>query len=441
LLIHGRFTRQSNIDSGVTSYERHELEGLQPAVTTTHNSHEGNPVPPGTVLERVHVLLVSAPRTGAHKPFGKFPTPPTPCNFTHITELSEKSQLYSQTLQTYLAMRKSKSGLHHFKMTSEADFCGENDVPPTALLGMVKLGEVFAKKYSGKVVPALHTVPEENLKIVRSVAGQEYFQSAAAFLHGLLSEKQFMRVDFQKIESHVCRGLGSPCWCDGICHIDTFMQKAYRDEHDVFKDPDTVFFERKRLYDELRVRDYQSAKQLVLSVTPWLCELKTIPCDGNQQCLSISNSHVNQLLTAIGKHNQYLSANSLFASYAAADTRTYFKNMFAWFLEKTLPVRFRVDVVDDFFLLKVLAALGIPVLDHIFPGSQLVIEQYVKAKSKRSGKFWRILYNGDVITESVPSCVDELWHDLCGSDAVRTHVESLVEGSMFGDCGYTKDEL
>lgn len=434
--------RSRSFANGQESVEGQHLQQLCHPHGKDISGREGV-IPAGMVLEMVHTLLISPPRADAHKSFGDYPTTPVPCSafrFTHHST-SEKSQLYHQTVQTFSTIHKSKLGLHHFQMMPDADICGEEDVLPYALSQLVMLGEHFAEKYGGKLLPLSHHVPNGDLKIARSMAGQEYFQSTAAFVHGLLSEKQFMHVHFQKMESHVSRRLGSPCWCDQLCEVDHFVQKSYSSEHELFKDHETVFLERKRLYEELGISDYQSAKELIQGLIPWMCEHKSIPCDYTGNCLSVNNSHISQLFHEISNHNKYLSSNDLFQSYAVADTRTYFRELFSRFLRNASQLPFTVDVVDDFFLMKVLSVLGVSVKEHLSPGSRLVIEQYRKAASKGAAKFWKVLMNGEVITENIRPCMNESWQGVCGVDVVKMHVENLARKSVFGVCSFTKDEL
>lgn len=334
-----------------------------------------------------------------------------------------------------------KLGTNHFEMLPSSSTCGEHDLSPRAILKMIKLGEYLFKRYH-KHLPVLQRVPEKILKFPACMPSQEFFQSTSALLHGLLTEKQFMRSVVQKLTPERGRGLDTHCWCDSIHDVDIFMQKSYKHELEIFKDHGTPFVETLKSRLAEKVGELSSAKNLLRSLSAWVCEFQHVTCNHGNGCMNLSREDVRSLLHAISAHNEYLSTNSLFAAYAIADTYLSFVNIFSWFsYVNGSPEDLKVDVVDDFFLIKFLTVLGYTVKEPIYPGTRVIVEQYRKEKLDSRAKFWKVFLNGRVVTDFLTSCKKHSFYGVCGVDTIKSFWQSLADKNMFPVCKTTRDEL
>ena len=394
------------------------------------------------VLDKTYVLAVAARGFNHHTPVDGFPRPPVSCHFSHhaAKSSSEKVKSYPQAVHDFKQLRRSKSGLNVFEVMPLQDSCVGHDVTPFALSQMIQLGEYLAERYK-YVFPALHHAGKD-VVLASSMPEQDYFQSTMALLHGLLNEKQFMRVSMKKLESDVVRGAWSHSWCPSIRDIEIFVQKAYTDEHQIFKNKEAGFMPQKSLLESLGVRKLQPTKEVIQSLSHWFCDTSSIPCN-HEKCINLTESAASQMLQLIAMHNSYLSANEVFQAYSLADTYIHFEKLLSWFDDgkASSDQVIKVDVVDDFFFLKVLATLGHEAQDPILPGARLVIEQYKKEKSKSSVKFWRVLVDGKVVTESLQVCSGAASKGFCSVATVKVRLKRLAETNMFGVCTKSRDEL
>ncbi|KAK7094212.1 hypothetical protein V1264_007864 [Littorina saxatilis] len=397
--------------------------------------------PQGTVLEKTFVLVVAARGFHRHNPLDGFPAPSMNCRFSqHARESpSLKVKTYPEVVQDFKQLRKSKSGLNVFEMLPLSEKCDSFDVTPSALTRMIKLGQFLAERYR-HVLPSFLDAGKDFVT-AGCVPEKDYFQSTAALLHGLLNEKQFMRLDVKKIHRHHVRSLGSLPWCHAIREVNVFMEKAYAEEHEVFQDRGAGASQRNQLYSNLGIRESQPAKQVLESLSRWFCEADFVPCSG-RKCDRLNKLNVTLISQVISRHNAYLSADQVFQSYAVADTHLYFHKLLSWFEDKRGSDQIKLDVVDDFFFLKALTTLGHPSQRPVLPGSRLVVEQYRKERSKGAGaRFWRVLVDGKVVTETLRSCSRAAAKGLCGLDTVKASLKEWTARNMFGVCSEFKDEL
>lgn len=393
-------------------------------------------------MDKTYILAVAARGFSRHAPLDGFPTPPVNCRFSRhaAKSSSEKVKTYPQIVHDFKQLqRSSKSGLRVFEMLPLQDGCAGSDVTPFALSRMIKLGEYLAGRY-GPLVPSLRDAGKD-VALASCVPEQDYAQSTMALLHGLLNEKQFTRVDVRKLERDVVGVLGSRSLCPGLRDIEGFAQKAYSDEHEIFKGRDSGSLPRKH---PLGVGEPRPAKEVAQSLSHWFCDAESTPCQG-VKCLDLTTGSSNvtgQLMEAIAAHNSYLAANEVFQAYALADTHRHLEKLLAWFGDgRASDQVVKVDVADDFFFLKALTSLGHRVRDPVLPGARLVVEQYRKVKSKGSAKFWRVLVGGRVVTETLGVCGGEVSKGFCGVDTIKVHLRERAEASLFGVCAEPRDEL
>lgn len=393
------------------------------------------------VLDKVYLLTVAGRGFNHHTPLEGFPPPPVSCRFARHAgkSSSEKVKTYPQLVEDFKQMRKSKSGLNVFEVLPLQEGCVGHDVAPFALSQMIQLGEYLAERYR-LAFPALHHAGKD-VMLASSMPEQDYFQSAMALLHGLLNEKQFVRVQVKKLESDVVRGAGGPSWCPSIQDIDIFAQKAYRDEHEVLNSRGMGFAARVNLSESVGVPEHQPTKEVLRTLSHWFCDASSIPCN-HERCVNLTGGDASQMLQSVAAHNSYLSANEVFRAYSLADTYMHFETLLSWFGDgRASDQTIKVDVVDDFFFLKVLTALGHRTQDPILPSSRLVIEQYKKEKSTSSVKFWRVLVDGKVVTESLGVCAGAASKGFCGVDTIKVQLQKLAEANMFDVCNKSRDEL
>ncbi|XP_076451875.1 uncharacterized protein LOC143287639 [Babylonia areolata] len=411
--------------------------------------------PQGLVLDKVYILVVSATSPAHHLPLPGLPIPPSRClPFQQVSQLSrsEKVRTYPELVQDYKRLRGSKSGLGVFEMLPlGGKGCRPEDVSPFVLSQMIGLGEFLGQRYR-QALPWLQEVGRDPV-VAGCVPESESFQSTAALLHGLLQEKQFCRLEVKKLSRQVVRGLGAHQPCPAIAEAEVLMERAYREESGVLKDAEAGRSVPQTLYASLGVDRSSPAKHVARSLQHLLCGVDVRKGDlcfdaASGACFNLTQPHVQHLWDSAGRHNAYLSSHPLFRSYAVADTSPHIDALLAWFSSgaPSTDHAIKVDVADDFFFLKLLSALGHRLGKPIVPATRLVIEQYRKARSPSSSsrtfpRFWRVLVDGEVVTDTLRSCAGGAVNGLCGVDSLRAHLKDWVNSNMFGACPGRRDEL
>ncbi|KAL8564468.1 hypothetical protein ACOMHN_017610 [Nucella lapillus] len=398
--------------------------------------------PQGVVVDRVYVLVVSASSPSHHLPLPGLP--PSPCRSFHqvsASSTSHKVRSYPELVRDYKQLRRSKSGMMEvFEMLPGEKGCRVEDVSTPVLSRMIGLGEFLSRRYQ-EALPQLQDRGRDPV-VAGSVPELPPFQSVSALLHGLLGEKQFCRMEVRKLERHAVRGVSTHQPCPVIAQIEPFMERAYAQEKGIFKDQDFTGQGPQPLYRSLGVGRSTAAKDVVTSLHHRACDIDRDLC-GEGRCLNLTEGDVGHLWEAISQHNAYLSSSSVFQSYAAVDTARHMETLFSWFSQTGTPADkvLKVDMADDYFFLKLLSTLGHRLQNPILPSTRLVIEQFRKAHSQGPARFWRVLVDGEVVTDGLLSCVGGAAKGLCGVDTLKAHLQHSARHNMFGTCFETKDEL
>ena len=399
--------------------------------------------PQGMVLDKTFILVVSARGARHYSPLEDFPALPADCHFFSQASKSssQKVRTYPQMVQDYKQLQRSKSGLNMFEMLPSSEKCKGDDVPSFELMKMIKLGEYLAGRYGQHLPSLLAAGKDPTLASCRPE--QDFYQGTFALLHGLLSEKQFVHTKLKKLERHMVRGLDDHVDCTAIKDVEVFLRQAYMEEHEIFKNRDSGFPLLKHFFQGLGIRDLKPAKEMAKSLSHMVCSSNTDLCYGDS-CFNLTQDGVRQLWQLIAFHNSYLSSSEIFRSYALADTHTYIERLFGWFAGGGTPHQaMKIDMVDEYFYLKVLAALGYEIQEPLMPGARVVIEQYRKDRGngKKYAMFWRALVNGKIVTADLASCRGTASKEVCGVDTIKTHLQESKERNMFGICTHSKDEL
>ncbi|GFO16217.1 hypothetical protein PoB_004272200 [Plakobranchus ocellatus] len=258
------------------------------------------------------------------------------------------------------------------------------------VIQMIKLGEFLGKSYFKKL-RSIAAPPGESPRLAETTGDLLLYQTLSALLHGLLTEKQFVAADINKVGSSFCRVLGhsgSVCnaYHNSLQHLQHFMQEAFNKETHLFKDVKLSSFNFAEFWQDFQ-RDW-SAKEAIGFVSNRLCAEKHHKKVASSRFKSkkpvkISSGHLNLLFNVSDAHVAYMSASEVFQSFAKS-----YSLLLLQFADQWLTCHWckgsvchdendmKIVSLNELSMLSLLSALYLQPSKHILPASRLVIEVF-----------------------------------------------------------------
>ncbi|XP_005104752.1 uncharacterized protein LOC101864243 [Aplysia californica] len=345
---------------------------------------EGTPVK-GFELEKVFVAMTPGVRTPVERVHGLVEmsqTSSAECRFQEFAQrhASVKVQSYPETVLLKEEMKSSsaKSDFRVFKRFTESRGCKTNSLSSYGIAQLIQLGEYLQRCYSEKL-HSFQSLPLHK-EFAETVGEEVLFQSLSAVLHGLLTEKQFVRFDIRKSPANFCKRCKSqvgPCSCREHEDLHYFVEPSFYRERHILKEG--LVHVQKRAF--LKQHQNIPVKEIISHISRVACGDE----NGIRGAIQVPLREIDNLFDLSDSFNSYISSQPLFRSYAQARMRPLWEVVEAWLHPTHAPDNvsvegkiddFKIVSVDELMMLSFLASMSKTLDRHMAPASRFVVEMF-----------------------------------------------------------------
>ncbi|XP_041378214.1 2-phosphoxylose phosphatase 1-like [Gigantopelta aegis] len=363
-------------------------------------SDEGSDIS-GFKLNKV-LVVVSPGQTMSTNRVSHLSSPRVDCDFQTYAKYSSvgKIQTFPEVVNIYKNVQMNKGRFKIFSMMPSRSFCDEGQLTPLGAMQQILIGEQLSKAYFKKL-RILRKISRDSFLAAKSIPEELAYQSASAFLHGFLNEKQFSQMYVEKSVYNFCKESRSTiCSCAKADFLKLQISKSVEKGYLLFKDEpvqddeinDLLGFERGDI----------SPKQIISLLSGWLCDQSSLPCRGNN-CPNLTTANLNLLFESADSHIEAVSNNDIFANFVKLHTRSFLSDVFHWL--QSSEGEFLLYSAGESFLSFLVTALDIEQSRVLPLGSRLVFEVYSPASPRQQNKArLRVLLNGKDVTHKVGLC-------------------------------------
>lgn len=302
------------------------------------------------------------------------------CHFRDFSKVhkSEKVKNYQETLLMKEKFQgKTKLRFKMFGSVPEAGNCKNKSLSSFGVSQMINLGVYFLSSYFGKL-KGLNSVLQHP-EFACTFGDENLFQSLNALLYGLLTEKQFVYANINKLPiDFFKRSLPG----DTSQDLHYFVEQSFLKENHLFKDTRVFKFRNGNLM-EMLYGSHVTAKDVIDYVSNSFCLASE-----SVRALGLSYDDVSDAFNVSDFYNKYLTTSFTFQTNSFTRTFSVRKSIKKFLAISSQPAQGESDIdnsdlkiimIDDLFMLSVLVALNLPATEHLFPSSRLVIESFIPA--------------------------------------------------------------
>ncbi|XP_050412639.1 2-phosphoxylose phosphatase 1 [Patella vulgata] len=314
----------------------------------------------------------------------------------------DKLSSYQEMLSIHKNMKVEKGGFKIFNSAPVSGFCKNGELSPLGVSQHIKLGEFIRKAYFTQL-KTLKTLPRDTVTMANCVQDQAAYQSTMAFLHGLFSEKQFIKAGIKKVQDNLCNSKnGLPCNCQTLSQHTDFITDPYDTALKYIPD---IHTKSNLVYtDTIQKTSNLIAKNLkILNGVSQLCQTNGEICKDNTKCNDMSMNSIVQVFNMLDKSIFNITQSADFVSKSRLYSHPFLMKTVSLLLEPKQD--FALYTIKDFLMVNLLVALGIPVNSLPSPASRVAIEVHERSlRSLTRKRVVRVLVNGRDYTPYLTAC-------------------------------------
>ncbi|KAI8795576.1 2-phosphoxylose phosphatase 1 [Biomphalaria glabrata] len=370
-------------------------------------SGEEGLVPKDYVLLNAHVVI----RHGDRSPISKLPDGKhqnISC-LTDVTQFAHVPKLYNyvHVMASVSQDRSKESPFKMWGMYPAHSVCADGQLTGLGAIQHVLNGIHFSERYHYQ-----HKLFNENNwqdKVVAySTEVSRTYQSAIAFLYGLLPKFEFDNINLKRANNiNFCeyKFVGTTCFCQGLENVYVRAGQECRAEMGYMSLMKRYKNLTRHLSDILGIQEHklQWPTSLMDGLSSFACHRAHFPCNANRICLTSRDIEavwepVDYLSNCLNKSPKYIS----FAKVSMFGLLKKIVSAFEMAIHNGSGPSFHLYSGHDTTVSPLIATLGLE--DGLWPGyaTRIVFELYSRLSSK--DYFFRVLQNGNVVTSEVVFC-------------------------------------
>ncbi|CAI9724621.1 Hypothetical predicted protein [Octopus vulgaris] len=347
----------------------------------------------GYKLVQVHTFFSSGQTLPEELPALR--SPMITCMITNPLSNNPKVRLFEESISLYKKLQKRPSSLKIFPPTSRKPVCFLGDLTPFGILQQIEHGEFLREVYSHR----LKNTSPEKLFTIQTIPEKLQYQNSLAFAVGFLTQKQFSRIHVGKsLPDFASRSMNKHLNCPKLNMHSSQVENAINSGQFIFKEahPST-----KRLVSLFNSTDIikSSSLEILQSTLSYLCNKISPVCHKDKPCIRITPKGLTETVRMTDSYFKNLIVNPLFTEISKLSTFPALQGIMESIHNS--KIFFHTYSSKLSFLLYLLRTLGLTITERPVSVSHFIFEVYANSEGS---KFFRILFNGEDLTNKVLSC-------------------------------------